>query len=64
MIKLNDKMIELNENIKRKIFEDIGQASMCWEKVDKAGIFDSIEACKIAEDLCNFIAIEIDKLQE
>jgi len=53
--------INISTHIKERIFQDIGQASMCWEKVNKAGIFDSTEACKIAEDLCNFIAIEMEK---
>ena len=50
---------QLPEDIFNRIHQDIGEASMCWEHVDKAGTFDSTRASKIAFELCHFIA---DKL--
>jgi hypothetical protein len=55
--------MKLNKETREKIFESIGSASMCWEHVDKAGVFDSTTACTIGEDLCSFIADEIEKAQ-
>jgi len=57
-MRLNTRLPEV---INEQIYQSIGQASMCWENVDKAGVFDSIEASKISDTLCNFIA---DKLEE
>lgn len=37
----------------------IGQASMCWEHPEKAGIFDSTQATVIAKDLHDEIISEI-----
>lgn len=45
--------------IREKIFTTIGQASMCWESIEKAGIFDSNQASVIGEDLCEFFSDEI-----
>ena len=39
-----------------RILFDIGQASMCWESPEKAGIFCSEKAIDIAFELCHFIA--------
>jgi len=41
------------ENIKEKVFQAIGHASVCW----KDGVFDSIEAEKVGDELL----IEIEK---
>lgn len=49
------------ENIFKRVHQDIGQASMCWENVDKAGTFKSENASAIAFNLCHFIADEIEK---
>ena len=45
--------------IREKIFTTIGQASMCWESIERAGIFDSNQASAIGEDLCEFFSDEI-----
>jgi hypothetical protein len=42
----------LPESIFKAIHVAIGEASMCWENVDKAGVFDSERARKIAYKLC------------
>ena len=46
----------LPEHIFHRIHEDIGQASMCWEHVEKAGVFDATKAIDISFELCHFIA--------
>ena len=54
----------LPEDTVRRIHQDIGQASMCWEHPEKAGIFDAKKAADIALELCHFIADSIDSKQE
>ena len=54
----------LPENVFNRIHEDIGQASMCWDRIEKAGIFHSEKASKIAFDLCHFIANELEGMIE
>ena len=44
-----------------RIHQDIGEASMCWEKVDKAGVFDAEHASRVAFNLCHFVADELEK---
>lgn len=51
----------LPQHIFQRVHEDIGQASMCWSKVEKAGIFNAKEAGNIALELCKFIAGELEK---
>lgn len=46
----------LPESIFNKVHECIGQASMCWENIEAAGVFKSEMALKIAEDLLWSIA--------
>ncbi len=48
-------MKDLPEHVIERIYQDIGQASMCWEHIDRAGVFQTEDACKIAFDLCSFI---------
>ena len=50
----------LPEHIFERIHQDIGQASMCWENIGKAGIFDAKKAGEIAFELCHFIADVMD----
>ena len=50
--------------IKERIYQDIGQASMCWENIGKAGVFDAKKAGEIAFELYHFIADVIDKEEE
>jgi len=47
------------ENLKRLILESIGEASMCWEYPEKAGIFKSIQAENIGLKLLNEIVAMI-----
>lgn len=58
----------LSERLPKHVFErihrDIGQASMCWENIDKAGVFEAKKAADIAFELCHFIANAIDSKQE
>jgi len=48
---------ELMENIKEKVFQAIGHASVCW----KDGVFDSKEAEKIGNDLLIIIKRELSR---
>jgi hypothetical protein len=51
----------LPEDIYTRVYQDIGEASMCWENIEGAGTFESEQASKIAFELCHYIA---DKLEE
>jgi len=53
----------LPEYIFNRIHQDIGQASMCWDSPDKAGIFHADDASTIAFNLCHFVADELDKVR-
>lgn len=46
---------ELKPELKKKIYETIGAASMCWEKPEGAGEFQSTWAKKLGDDLCRVI---------
>ena len=37
------------------VFEAVGTASMCWEHVDRAGVFDTRLAAQVAEDLLAYL---------
>lgn len=50
----------LNEERSKLIFTAIGTASMCWEHVEDAGYFDSMEAIKVGEKLLLDLA-ELDQ---
>ena len=47
-----------------RIYQDIGQASMCWEHPEKAGVFDSEKAADIALELCHFVADLLEESQD
>ncbi len=47
------------ENIERKIYESIGEASVCWSETP-SGVFDSTRCKNIAESLLSFIIEEIE----
>ncbi|QIG58228.1 hypothetical protein SEA_SKOG_76 [Gordonia phage Skog] len=38
------------ESVETLIHYIVGAASMCWEKVDKAGVFDDAKARSVADD--------------
>lgn len=42
---------EIEDSLTTIIFEAIGQSTMCWSNIMKAGVFDSSEAKKIGEKL-------------
>lgn len=62
---IDDKRKPLSERLSERIFkrvhQGIGQASMCWEHPENAGVFDANAAGNIALELCHFIADEIEK---
>lgn len=51
----------LPERIYERVYQDFGEASMCWSRIDKAGVFESERVSIIAHNLCQFIADELDK---
>ena len=56
---LTDELIrEAVENFKEKMFQSLGQASMCWAETPK-GIFKSDEAKKIGDELILFLESKI-----
>ena len=63
MTKDNRKSLSerLPEQVFERIHQAIGQASMCWERPEKAGVFDAKKAGEIAFELCHFIADEVNK---
>jgi len=60
-----DKRKPLSERLPESVFNrihfDIGQASMCWEHPEKAGVFDAKKAGDVAFELCHFIADAIEE---
>jgi len=56
--------LKLSKNIIERVYQDIGQASMCWEHVEKAGVFDSSQASDIGYKLCEFIQEELDQARK
>ena len=58
----------LSERLPKEVFnrihEDIGQATMCWTEIEKAGIFKSEEALTIAGNLCHFVADLLENKKE
>jgi hypothetical protein len=46
---------------RERVYSDIGEASMCWEKPEKAGVFDSQKAAEIGLNLCQFVLDEIER---
>ena len=51
----------MDDNLKRKIYQSIGAASMCWDQTPK-GIFESDRAKLIGEDLEAAIESELETL--
>ena len=47
--------------IRKRVLTDMGQASMCWEHPEGAGVFDTTQAIEIGDALCQFIRDEIKK---
>ena len=60
---IRDKVLSerITGDIVDRVYQDIGQASMCWENVEGAGEFDSTRAAEIAFNLCHFIADKLDE---
>ena len=45
-------VIDIDEQeLSRLIFEAVGFASMCWDNVEGAGVFESHEAVRCGEEL-------------
>lgn len=52
----SDETNRLPEEIFNQVHQVIGEASMCWETPEKAGVFKSEQAAKIAKTLCDFLS--------
>ena len=44
--------------LEEKIYQAIGEASMCWSETPK-GIYDSERATKIADEICEIIRLQM-----
>jgi len=53
----------ISEDLQSKILIAIGKASMCWAKIENAGVFDSEQAKKVANDLCCDIEGELNSIK-
>ena len=45
----------MTDNLKSIVMQAIGQASMCWEFPERAGVFQSEQAIKVANKLTDEI---------
>lgn len=54
--KLEEKILNLTvaTPIEDAVFQALGAASVCWEKMDNTGIFDSDRCKKIGEELIEY----------
>ena len=50
---------EEEDPIRGRVLQDIGHASMCWDKPEGAGAFDTEQAIEIGDSLCQFIHEQI-----
>ena len=41
----------MTDNLKSLVFIALGEASMCWSEIDKAGIFESSRCAEIGDRL-------------
>lgn len=48
-------LFEDAEDWEQAVYYAVGAASMCWESVITAGVFDDTLARKVAEDLIDYI---------
>jgi hypothetical protein len=55
---------EISDPIRERVLDALGQASMCWERPEGAGAFDTTQAIEIGESLCQFIADQIRDAKE
>jgi hypothetical protein len=55
---------KIPEHIRERVLTDIGQASMCWDCPEHAGIFDTEKAIEIGDALCRYIVDEINKVKK
>lgn len=50
-VNIGENMFKETETVEEAIFQALGAASMCWEHIEKAGIFESTRAKAIGDDL-------------
>ena len=71
-MKLEEEMRKLRRPLEERLPEDvclvirqaIGEASMCWEKVENAGTFKVEDAGAIVNELCHYVADLLDEARE
>lgn len=71
-MKLEEEMRKLRKPLSERLPEDvclvirqtIGEASMCWEKVENAGTFKVEDAGAIVNELCNYVSDLLDEARE
>ena len=64
MTKKKMRFDDIPVHIRERVYSDIGEASMCWEHPEGAGIFESEHAARIGLELCQFILDQIEKVQK
>ncbi len=52
------------EDLRSKVFQSIGQSSMCWQHVCGAGVYQIEEAIAIGEDLLSEIFSKMEFKEE
>ena len=55
---------DIPAHFRERAYSDIGEASICWENPEGAGIFEMEHAARISLELCQFILDEIEKVKK
>lgn len=53
--------IDIEKKLETVIFQGLGAASICWQSMEKTGVFDSTLAKEIGDYLVNFVREEYSK---
>lgn len=53
----HDLILDHTVDIERFIGEAVGAASMCWEKPEGAGVFDSVRAARIVDEIMDHLSV-------
>lgn len=53
-------MFDNCESLKEAVYQAVGAASVCWDDMEHAGVFQEQQATEVAEDLLSWIREEFD----
>lgn len=56
-VRMNSRFGLEDEVVETMIFQALGAASMCWERIDRAGIFESERCAEIGDELMKELGI-------